>query len=170
MREREDTKPWYKQFWPWFLISLPMTAVIASMITINLAITDKDGLVKDDYYKEGLAVNADMAKKRYAEQLGIAATGIVKSEQGLVEIEFNDAAFGNFTEMTLEMIHPTRSNNDETIILSSTDGKLFTGKLEKEPLPGHWWIRLGPANETWYIDGRMLYPKNKRMNLHAFER
>ena len=33
-----DTKPWYKQFWPWFLISLPGSVVIACMFTISLAI------------------------------------------------------------------------------------------------------------------------------------
>jgi FixH len=40
--------PWFKQFWPWFLISLPGTVVIASMITLSIAIdsapiiTDRD--------------------------------------------------------------------------------------------------------------------------------
>lgn len=33
-----DKKPWFKQFWPWFLISLPASVVIASMFTISLAI------------------------------------------------------------------------------------------------------------------------------------
>ena len=33
-----DTKPWYKQFWPWFLIALPGSVVVASMFTINLAV------------------------------------------------------------------------------------------------------------------------------------
>ena len=42
---REDTLPWYKQFWPWFLISLPLSVVIASIVTINIAITTNDGLV-----------------------------------------------------------------------------------------------------------------------------
>ena len=43
-----DTKPWYKQFWPWFLMSLPASVVVASMITIGIAIdnaptiTDRD--------------------------------------------------------------------------------------------------------------------------------
>jgi hypothetical protein len=31
-------RSWYKQFWPWFLISLPASVVVASMFTISIAI------------------------------------------------------------------------------------------------------------------------------------
>ena len=30
--------PWYRQAWPWFLISLPATAVIAGSFTFYLAV------------------------------------------------------------------------------------------------------------------------------------
>jgi hypothetical protein len=28
--EREDTQPWYRQFWPWFIIALLSFSVIAT--------------------------------------------------------------------------------------------------------------------------------------------
>ena len=34
---REDTLPWYKQFWPWFIIVLLGSAVSASLYTVYLA-------------------------------------------------------------------------------------------------------------------------------------
>jgi len=37
--------PWYRQFWPWFLIALPASAVIAGMYTLYLAVTHPDPLV-----------------------------------------------------------------------------------------------------------------------------
>jgi len=40
--------PWYKQFWPWFIIALPATAVIASFVTLYLAISRPDYIVVDD--------------------------------------------------------------------------------------------------------------------------
>ena len=43
-----ELNPWYKQFWPWFLMALPATAVIGGIITIVIAMTNPDGLVKDD--------------------------------------------------------------------------------------------------------------------------
>jgi len=40
--------PWYRQFWPWFIIALPAAAVIAGFFTLWLAISRPDYLVVDD--------------------------------------------------------------------------------------------------------------------------
>ncbi len=41
MIKATDSKPWYKQFWPWFVISLPATAVVAGLITVVIAVQNK---------------------------------------------------------------------------------------------------------------------------------
>ena len=33
----EDTVPWYQQFWPWFLILLPASVVVAGLTTLVIA-------------------------------------------------------------------------------------------------------------------------------------
>jgi len=44
--------PWYRQFWPWFIIALPASVVVASFITLWLAISNPDHLViEDDEYQ-----------------------------------------------------------------------------------------------------------------------
>jgi len=43
-----ESVPWYKQFWPWFIIALPASAVIASFVTLWIAISNPDQLVVDD--------------------------------------------------------------------------------------------------------------------------
>ena len=40
--------PWYRQFWPWFIIALPAAAVIAGFVTLWLAISRPDYLVVDE--------------------------------------------------------------------------------------------------------------------------
>ena len=40
--------PWYRQFWPWFIIALPACAVIAGFITLWLAVSRPDYLVVDE--------------------------------------------------------------------------------------------------------------------------
>lgn len=44
MREalREDTQPWYKEPWPWILMSGPAIVVVACIITIYLAFSNFD--------------------------------------------------------------------------------------------------------------------------------
>ena len=47
-KQTEDIEPWYKQFWPWFIIALPASAVIASFLTLWIAISNPDHLVVDE--------------------------------------------------------------------------------------------------------------------------
>ncbi len=69
-----DTQPWYRQFWPWFLIALPASVVVAALSTAYIANRDADDLVVQDYYKDGLAINRQLEKEERATQLGISAT------------------------------------------------------------------------------------------------
>ncbi|WP_353431870.1 FixH family protein [Polynucleobacter sp. MWH-UH23A] len=57
MTEQQISKPWWKQLWPWLLISGPAVAMIACVITIWLAVnmyTDKP--LRDGVVKQGLKV------------------------------------------------------------------------------------------------------------------
>jgi hypothetical protein len=46
--ETGECLPWYKQFWPWFIIALPASVVVASFFTLWLAISNPDQLVVDE--------------------------------------------------------------------------------------------------------------------------
>lgn len=57
MTEQQISKPWWKQLWPWLLISGPAVAMIGCVITIWLAVnmyTDKP--LRDGVVKQGLKV------------------------------------------------------------------------------------------------------------------
>ncbi len=57
MSEQEASKSWYKQMWPWLLISGPAIAAIGCVITIYLAINlYADKPVRDGVLKRGLKV------------------------------------------------------------------------------------------------------------------
>ena len=57
MSELKINKPWFKQLWPWLLISGPAVAAIGCVITIYLAINlYSDMPVRDGVVKRGLKV------------------------------------------------------------------------------------------------------------------
>ncbi|OYY21665.1 MAG: hypothetical protein B7Y05_05000 [Polynucleobacter sp. 24-46-87] len=57
MSQHETNKPWFKQLWPWLLISGPAVAAIGCIITIYLAVTlYVDKPVRDGVVKRGLKV------------------------------------------------------------------------------------------------------------------
>ncbi len=68
------TAPWYRDRWPWLLIAGPGIVVVAGFVTLWLAIASDDGLVADDYYKRGLAINRVLERTQRAAALGLLAT------------------------------------------------------------------------------------------------
>ena len=55
-------EPWYRHRWPWLLMLGPFVVIVAAAITVYLAVISNDGLVDDDYYKQGLAINQTLAR------------------------------------------------------------------------------------------------------------
>jgi len=161
---REDTVPWYKQFWPWFLISLPLSVVIASIVTINIAISTNDGLVSDDYYKEGLAIHKDADSTARAKSLGIAGGVDYDTETGAITISLDKAPPAGTGLITLKVTHPTLPNRDQSIQLTPLDPSSYTGRLD--PLgPARWKLQLYPSDKSWRIEGRLAMPDSPSTRL-----
>ena len=49
-------RPWYRHVWPWLLIVPPAAAVIGGSITLYLAVTRPDALVRKDCVKDGVTM------------------------------------------------------------------------------------------------------------------
>jgi hypothetical protein len=154
---REDSKPWYKQFWPWFLISLPLSVVIASMVTINIAFKTSDGLVSDDYYKEGLAMRKNADSTARAKALGISGQVDYDTDTGAVSLLLEGDLSRNAPLLVLEIIHPTRPGRDQAINMTLVDGDRYAGRIESLE-PANWKLRLMPNDKEWRVEGRMLVP------------
>ena len=56
--------PWYRHPWPWLLMLGPFVVVVAGLLTAYIAFKSNDGLVDDDYYRKGLAVNRSPSASR----------------------------------------------------------------------------------------------------------
>lgn len=51
-----DTQKWYQNPYVWLIIGGPSLVIIASFITLYLAITHPDPAI-DDYYRKGMEIN-----------------------------------------------------------------------------------------------------------------
>jgi hypothetical protein len=150
--------PWYRQFWPWALIALPATAVIASIATLIIAVKNPDGLVVGDYYKQGLAINQTLARDRHARFLGLHAEGRI-DQSGRVLLQLSGQQPTVTERLKLSLLHPTRAHQDQIIWLNVEDAnrETFTGQLA-QPGPGHWYVLLEPEDEQWRLTGRLTWP------------
>ena len=92
MQTGNTVTPRYKQFWPWMLIGLPTSVVIASVTTYFLAINGMDSVISKDYYKEGLAVNTDLVRDKKAADLGLVADISIDGQKVTMKLSARDAS------------------------------------------------------------------------------
>jgi len=156
---------WYKQFWPWFLIFFPATAVVAGIITIILAIQSDDGLVKEDYYKAGLAINQTLELKQKAQQLNLSANASWDKLTQTITLKLS----GKITEppprLTLQLAHSTQANRDQTATLFlAPDKNSYTGRINKVS-PGNWVTILETEDRNWRINGRVNFAKKAQWKM-----
>ncbi len=116
---QEDTKPWYRQFWPWFIIALPASAVIAGFTTLWIAMQTTDSLVLVP--EQGVKAEADrqVAAARLASELGLAAAADIDLTTGVVKVVMRS---GDLEEapatLDFEMSHPAFAERDLLISLN----------------------------------------------------
>jgi len=158
---------WYRQFWPWFLIFFPMLAVVAGMFTLYLAIVSNDGLVADDYYKKGLAINVDLHKDQRAVELGLL-TDIAFGDDGVVRLTVSSDKVEALPPLAIRLVlvHPTRAHMDQSLELTTQADGSYSAPM-KRPEKGYWHLRLEDLGGDWRLTGRAHLPEQKKARLVA---
>ena len=151
------SQPWYKQFWPWFLIILPGTVVVACISTYILFVEHDVDLVAEDYYKKGKAINIDLSKIKVAQELSIFAKVRSVGNTIEIEIEIDKGKLEHNPAINATFTHRTLPNHDFSQLLTSDAKNIYRINL-KEPLTGPWFIELLPHDRAWLIQGRTNFP------------
>ena len=138
-------RPWYRERWPWILMSGPATVLVAGAATMWIAFASADGVVAGDYYKRGLAINQDLQREHRAEQRSIAAE--VRLESGKIRVHLSgaapDALFGH-------LVHATRAGHDQRVRLAKVAPGFYEAEIPALPA-GHWRIVLEDPRREWRV-------------------
>ena len=146
---QQPVTPWYRQLWPWLLMLMPALAVVGGFITLWFALSTNNAMVVDDYYKEGKAINLELARDREAAQRGLDAT--IASEGGgiVVRLAARNGSLPPF--VTLRVVHATRAELDRTFTLARTDGGVYAAPDGQLPGPGRWNLLVEDPERTWRL-------------------
>jgi len=150
--------PWYRQFWPWFLMLFPAAAVVGGLVTIRLATTSYDGVVEDDYYKQGLAINRTLARDRAAASADLAARVRMSTTRVSLQLQGQLAEWPS--TVRLRILHPTRSGMDQTVTLASQGGGRYTG-AGQALASGKWNLVLEDEHRNWRLAGQLEAGKSE---------
>ncbi|MDN3609987.1 FixH family protein [Vibrio ostreicida] len=148
-------KPWYKQFWPWFLIILPLTVVVWTLITVIVFSNNSVSLVTEDYYKKGKAINIDMSKIKVAQSLGLKAH--LLSQDNDILIQFDKGQLEHYPAINVMFAHRTLPDRDFSQLLTSDAQGQYRLSLN-DTLQGPWFIEMAPHDEQWLLQGRVTFP------------
>jgi hypothetical protein len=137
--------PWYKERWTWILMSGPAAVIVAGAATTWIAFATADGLVADDYYKRGLAVNAVLEREQAAASRGIEAR--IERHRDHLRIELR----GDAPPVLLVLLaHATRAGEDAKLRLErGPDGAYETALPALAP--GHRRVILEDGRGSWRI-------------------
>ena len=138
------TKPWYRERWPWLLMSGPAAVLVAGAVTTWIAFASSDGLVAEDYYKQGLGINRLLAREDVARKLGITAQVSLSGEaRVLLRGAKPEVIF-------MHLAHATRAGHDLRLRLVPLGDGVYGAELPPLP-PGRWRIAIEDPRGTWRI-------------------
>ncbi len=153
---KPNVQPWYRHRWPWILMAGPAIVVVAGIATAWIAIATNDGLVADDYYKQGLAVNQKLARNDAAATMQLEAR--LRLTAGRIElllVSRADAALPERIRVTLA--HPTRGGEDQNVILTGEKGA-YAGSMQALG-PGRWYVAIEDEAGAWRLTGSVQLPE-----------
>jgi hypothetical protein len=153
--KREDTKPWYRQFWPWFIIALPASSVVAGLTTVWISLQTTDSLVV--HGEDGVRKAADrrVAAQRLASEMNLAAHLDIDPETGAVAAVIRAGVLTDVpASLEFELSHPAFADRDEAITLTKAqpdaDGNpVWVGHFVAVPA-GRYYAVL-KSGDTWRL-------------------
>lgn len=160
------TQPWYKQFWPWFLIALPGSVVVASIITIIIAANDPDGLVNDDYYKQGLLINHTLEKEEQARKLALSLS-LANQNNSLRFQLYSYQQLLPQQRLMVSLSHPTRASRDQDVA-ASYDASSDSYVIPLQVNQGNWQLVIEPEQGDWRISQRIQLPITERYTVFYY--
>ena len=150
-------KPWFREPWPWLLASGPLLVVVASFVSAWIAIKSSDGLVSEDYYRQGLAAQETISRSEKAVALGLVARVHITSDTLSVALSAKTPDFPMPASVRVTVSHPTRAGLDQTQLISRIAMGKYSARF-RLPAAGHWLILIEDEARNWRMMGSVVLP------------
>ncbi|MYD76120.1 MAG: FixH family protein [Gammaproteobacteria bacterium] len=133
----------------WLIAGIPAVSVVVGVVLLALSIAHYDGLVADDYYKQGMGINQSMERTARARELGIDAS-LRSFGDSLIEIRLSsNPEYTQPGELRVSFRHATRSGFDQAIMAANLDQGIY--RLYLPPLPpGKWHVEI--TADGWKVN------------------
>lgn len=142
---------WFHEPWMWLVVAIPALTVVAGAVTLFLAATGSDELVRDDFRKDGIAIYADPARDAAAAAAGATARLEIDAARTRLDLDLALAHGDPPRQLLLVLSHATRAELDRMTTLTGRQGR-YSGVVEALP-PGRWYLEVTPPDRRWRLRG-----------------
>lgn len=152
-RSPSHPSPWYRQPLVWLVIGIPLSSVVMGIAMLTLSITTYDGLVTDDYYKQGLQINRSLERDEAARRHALSSEVLIGAAGGVIQVSLaGEASFQAPEVVDLRLFHATRAGLDRHIVLRRVSAGRYLS-ARPELAPGKWHLQL--AADDWRLRGEL---------------
>ena len=144
--EQRDNTPWYRQFWPWFILAILSWGVVSATITLSVALKNPPHMITGDYARLGKALVDTHVRADRAEELGLAGTLSAANDEWLLRL---DATELPAQQLVLLVQHPTDSTRDRQVVLNRTGPGEYRASAIEIPVRGR--LIVSDLQQTWWI-------------------
>jgi hypothetical protein len=153
----ETEGPWYKQFWLWFIVTPLLVVFALGFAMLYMAITTNDGVVVDNFYKDGKGIFLRNDEDALAREKGLRAELRWVNDQLLLALNGDLAPLPE--TLKLMLIFPTAQAGDVSVLLQHQGLGQYQGRLPS-PVVGNRQLQIQPVGEsiTWRLHGAGIVP------------
>jgi hypothetical protein len=146
--------PWYREPIVWMAIAIPLSAVVYGMFFLSISITSFDGMVVDDYYKQGKQINRVIKRDKAAVAHQLTAQLMIEDSNLTVFI----ASASDYTPppaLEIKFIYSTRADLDTSTFVEQVAPGIYKGSIDKLEI-GRWNVQI--EADDWRLVGSLKSP------------
>ena len=159
-----QSQRWFAEPMMLLVVGIPLTSVIVSFIFLFVAIRSFDGVVEDDYYRQGKEINRLLMRDDTARRLQLNAAITIGAER--ISVVMSAAQTLDWPSgLTLRLMHPTRDGRDLALQLEKDNDARAQIYRANIPLfeTGDWIVQI--ETPTWRLMRRGRYGNQTSANL-----
>ncbi|GLQ30085.1 FixH family protein [Litoribrevibacter albus] len=167
MTENNENQGNWNQPWLWFTLAPLILSVVLGLTMLNISFHIQDGLVTDEYSKEGLAINEQIEKEVKAKDIQAEATISLDAESGELTLDFTSQLTELPANLMIELVHPIIKDKDISVVLTHNSQGRYLGQVENG-IEGKRYVSIHELqNPTWVLKGELHFPISSATTLSA---
>lgn len=153
-----DEGPWYKQFWLWFILVPLFVVMILGFTLLYVSIVTSDGVVVDNYYRDGKGYAVRYEEDAFARAANLAADVAWSGSDIKLQLSGDLSPLPDTLELIV--IFPTAQKYDEYVVLKHRGLGQYTAQSVPTDLSGRRFLQLHPmeGDVDWRLHAEVMFP------------